>query len=174
MRNFVYGCIRYPCITNFIHSTYFINSLVKHYSILNTRAASTRLAHTRGLHSALHGEALEHIRNPHSIVLRAAESRRSRPVRGCVESTASPCARCWVLTLSRNAHHVQMSPGADGGLSLRADLKGPVRVRGRHATRDTVPAPPLFADAQYANAGVASPQMAPSSGTTPYSLGAFV
>jgi hypothetical protein len=31
-----------------------------------------------GLHSALHGEALQHIRNPHSIVLRAAESRRGR------------------------------------------------------------------------------------------------
>ena len=31
-----------------------------------------------GLHSALHGEALQHIRNQHSIVLRAAESRRGR------------------------------------------------------------------------------------------------
>ena len=31
-----------------------------------------------GLHSALHGEALHDIRNPHSIVLRAAESRRGR------------------------------------------------------------------------------------------------
>ena len=31
-----------------------------------------------GLHSALHGEARQHIRNPHSIVLRAAESRRGR------------------------------------------------------------------------------------------------
>jgi hypothetical protein len=31
-----------------------------------------------GLNSALHGEALHGIRNPHSIVLRAAESRRGR------------------------------------------------------------------------------------------------
>jgi hypothetical protein len=104
-----------------------------------------------GLHSALHGKALQHIRNPHSIVLRAAESRRGRL---SVDDTLALAARAVgparLALLLRPKGDAKLGDALDAATLdcgwRRGCAGGPTgRLRDRPRRRGTaVAAPPLL------------------------------